>query len=147
MATFRELSPTRFGEYRLSEYNSNAGISRYGAHTAKEEKSASEAWKKSLRVPDSKEFKEMKYDYDWIRLQEEWKITLSSYALTHLIDPDYVVTDVETDRLQQFWLFGIMINKFKSPNSRSIVLKHKEDKDTRVGRYLKPNVLEENCRV
>ena len=85
----------------------------------------------SLRVPDSKEFKELKYDYDWVRVQEEWKITMSSYDLTHLIDPSHVVVDAETDRLQQFWLFGIMINKFKSPNSRLIVLKHKVDKDTR----------------
>ena len=63
----------------------------------KEEKSASEAWKKSLRVPDSKEFKELKYDYDWIRVQEEWKITLSSYGLTHLIDPEHIIVDIETD--------------------------------------------------
>ena len=81
MAAFRELSPTRFGEYRLSEYNSNAGISRFGAHMAKEEKSASKAWKKSLRVPGSKELKELKYDYDWVRVKEEWKITMSSCDL------------------------------------------------------------------
>ena len=48
-----------------------------------------------------------------------------------MIDPSHVVVDAETDRLQQYWLFGIMINKFKSPNSRSIVLKHKVDKNMR----------------
>ena len=56
MAKYRELDVHHSDEYRLTEYNSNVGISRFGAHAAKDERTASEAWKKSLRVPDSKEF-------------------------------------------------------------------------------------------
>ena len=75
------------------------------SHAAKDKRTASEAWKKSLRVPDSKEFCEFKQDHDWNRLQEEWKITLTSYGLvSHLIDPTFVTTDAETDCLQQNWL-------------------------------------------
>ena len=62
MAKYRELDVRHFDEYRLTEYNSNVGISRFGAHAAKDERTASEAWKKSLRVPDSKEFRELKQD-------------------------------------------------------------------------------------
>ena len=56
MAKYCELNVHHFDKYRLTEYNSNVGISQFGAHTAKDERTASEAWKKSLRVPDSKEF-------------------------------------------------------------------------------------------
>ncbi len=131
LANFRELDVGRFDEYRLTKYNSNAGISRFGTHTAKDERSASEAWKKSLRVPDSKEFRELKQDYDWARFKDDWIVTLTSYGLMHLIDPDYIPTDLETDRLQQNWFYGILVSKCKSPNSRAVVLNHKEDKNTR----------------
>ena len=70
MAKYRELNVHHFDEYHLTEYNSNVGISQFSAHTAKDERTASKAWKKSLRVPNSKEFRELKQDHDWNRLEK-----------------------------------------------------------------------------
>ena len=42
MAKYCELDVRWFDDYRLTEYNSNVGISRFGAHTAKDKRTASE---------------------------------------------------------------------------------------------------------
>jgi len=56
-------------------------------------------------------------------------ITLEAQNLTHLVDPSYVVTDVDLHKAQQSFLYKVLRDNMLHHEAKSIVKSHSKTKD------------------
>jgi len=129
------LPRTEFDKFRTNEYDPNTPIRPWKILLAKPTDTSGEtelsAWKKSVR-PNKTDYKEFRDESLWTRAKEQFTTTLESHNLSHLIDENYTVTDVNLDQAQRGWLYSALQTAFKAPMAKTIITKHLADKDTRI---------------
>ena len=87
-------------------------------------------WSKSVR-PSAREYKTFRETANWVQYKEDFMVTLEAQNLTHLVDPNYMITDVDLDQAQSKFLYKVMKDNILHHEAKAILKKHKKTKDIR----------------
>ena len=80
--------------------------------------------------PSAQDFKPYCEANRWVDHKDVFLITLEAQNLTHLVDPSYVVTDVDLHKAQQSFLCKVLRENMTRHEAKSIVKSHSKTKDT-----------------
>jgi len=89
--------PVQFKIFRNSEYDPTKEITPWGLAISHNKGLAD--WNKLVK-PSARDFKPFREDNNWVDYKDVFLITLEAQNLTHLVDPSYVVTDVDLHKAQ-----------------------------------------------
>ena len=87
-------------------------------------------WNKSVK-PSAREYKTFRETANWVQYKEDFLVTLEAQNLTHLVDPNYVITDPDLDEAQSKFLYKVMKDNILHHEAKAIIKKHKKTKDIR----------------
>jgi len=86
-------------------------------------------WNKLVK-PSARDFKPFREANGWVDNKDVFMIALEAQNLTHLVDSSYVVTDVDSHRAQQSFLYKVLRDIMTHHEAKSIVKPHSKTKDT-----------------
>ena len=121
---------TAFNNFAVGLYRPDQPIVPFGVAKTQTDDTDLDNWRKHVK-PNGKDFKDFKDEYSWDKAKEQIMITLDAQNLSHLIDPNHVPTNARLDKAQSTWLFKVFTDIMIAPRAKSIVKKHKVDKDCR----------------
>ena len=119
--------PVRFKVFRNSECDPTKEITPWGVAISHSKGLAD--WNKLVK-PSARDFKPYREANNWTDCKEVFTITLEAQNLTHLIDPNYVVTDVGLHKAQQSYLYKVFRDTVMHHEAKAIVKSHSKTKDT-----------------
>jgi len=118
--------PAQFKIFRNSEYDPTKEITPWGLAIS-HNKGLSD-WNKLVK-PSARDFKPFREANNWVDYKDVFLIALEAQNLTHLVDPSYVVTDVDLHKVQQSFLCKVLRDNMLHHEAKSIVKSHSKTKD------------------
>jgi len=83
-----------------------------------------------LVKPSARDFKSYREANSWVDYKKVFMITLEAQNLTHLVNPSYVVVDVDLHKVQQKFLYKALRDNMLHHKAKLIVKFHSKTKDT-----------------
>jgi len=117
----------QFKNFRNSEYDPTKEIAPWGLAVS-HNKGLSD-WNKLVK-PGARDFKPCREANGWVDHKEVFVIALEAQNLAHLVDPSYVVTDVDLHKAQPSFLYRVLQDNVTHHEAKSIVKSHSKTKDT-----------------
>jgi len=117
----------QFKNYRNSEYDPTKEITPWGLAVTNNKGLLD--WNKLVK-PSARDVKPFREANNWVDYKDVFLITLEAQNLTHLVDPSYVVTDVDLHKVQQSFLYKVLRDNMLNHEAKSIVKSHSKTKDT-----------------
>jgi len=124
------LDPTlsaRFKTYRNSEHDPTKEIAPWGLAISNNKGFLD--WNKLVK-PSARDFKPFCEANNWVDHKDVFMIALEAQNLTHLVDPSYVVTDMDLHKAQQSFLHKVLQDDMQHHEAKLIVKSHSKTKDT-----------------
>jgi len=122
-----ESTPGQFKNFRNTECDPTKEIVPWGL-TISTNKGLAD-WNKLVKL-SAGDFKPYREANNWVDYKEVFMITLEAQNLTHLVDPSYVVVNVDLHKAQQKFLYKVLRDNMLHHEAKSIVKAHASDKNT-----------------
>jgi len=122
-----ESTPGHFKNFRNSEHDLTKEITPWGLAISKNQGLTD--WNKLVK-PSAQDFKPYREANNWVDYKEVFMITLEAQNLTHLVDPSYVVIDVDLHKAQQKFLYKVLRDNMLHHEAKLIIKFHSKTKDT-----------------
>jgi len=122
-----ESTPGQFKNFRNTECDPTKEIVPWGL-TISTNKGLAD-WNKLVKL-SARDFKPYREANNWVDYKEVFMITLEAQNLTHLVDPSYVVVNVDLHKAQQKFLYKVLRDNMLHHEAKSIVKAHASDKNT-----------------